>query len=198
MMDYMIRQMDNPPVIAAKIREIEIRTANILNVATLAAQLRMAADINTITLDNNQAHDDNARIVPVLEYAAGAPSSLGDDEDAWRGWWFDTLGYSFQASPDDVYPRRGGAVTLPYSVGTCFAAGTPVHGSTEPARSRDPGRRSGHQSGCRNGGASASSRSCSSATRPPTPYGCRFLTASTLSSAPITDVRGEPSGDVQE
>ena len=127
-LDYMKRQIANPQAIAAKIREIEIRTANILNEATLAAQLRMAADINTITLANNQAHDDNARIVPVLEYAAGAPSSLGDDEDAWRGWWFDTLGYSFQASPKPTFTQDVAAQYLPYSVRTCFAAGTPVHG----------------------------------------------------------------------
>jgi hypothetical protein len=126
-LDYMKRQMGNPQVVADKVREIEVRTANILNEATLAAQLRMAADINTITLTNNQAHDDNARIVPVLEYAAGAPASLGDDEDAWRGWWFDSLGYSFQASPKPTFSEDVAAQYLPYSVRTCFAAGTAVH-----------------------------------------------------------------------
>ena len=66
-------------------------------------------------------------IVPVLESAAGAPASLGDDEDAWRGWWFDTLGYSFQASPKPTFTQDVAAQYLPYSVRTCFAAGTPVH-----------------------------------------------------------------------
>ena len=87
----------------------------------------MAADINAIEMANNQAHEDNARIVPVLESAAGAPASLGDDEDAWRGWWFDTLGYSYQASPKPTFTQDVAAQYLPYSVRTCFAAGTPVH-----------------------------------------------------------------------
>ena len=131
-LDYMKRQMANPQVVAAKIREIEIRTANILNEATLAAQVRMAADINAITLANDQARNDNARIIPVLEYAAGAPASLGDDEDSWRGWWFDTLGYSFQASPKPTFTEDVAAQYLPYSVRTCFAAGTPVQTAVGP------------------------------------------------------------------
>ncbi len=125
-LDYMKRQMANPQVVAAKVREIEVRTANILNEATLAAQVRMADDIRAIDLANDEARKDNARIVPVLEYAAGAPASLGDDEDAWRGWWFDTLGYSFQASPKPTFTQDVAAAYLPYSVRTCFAAGTPV------------------------------------------------------------------------
>jgi hypothetical protein len=125
-LDYMKRQLANPQVVAAKVREIEIRTANILNEATLAAQVRMADDIRAIELANDQARADNARIVPVLEYAADAPASLGDDEDAWRGWWFDTLGYSFQASPKPTFTQDVAAAYLPYSVRTCFAAGTPV------------------------------------------------------------------------
>ncbi len=126
-LDLMKRQIVNPQVVAAWVREIEIRTANILNEATLAAQVRMADDINAITRANDQARADNARIVPVLEYAASAPASLGDDEDAWRGWWFDTLGYSFQASPKPTFTQDVPAQYLPYSVRTCFAAGTPVH-----------------------------------------------------------------------
>lgn len=126
-LDYMKRQIVNPQVIAAKVQEIEIRTANMLNQATLAAQVQMAADISAIKRANEQAHDDNASIVPVLKSAAGAPASLGDDEDAWRGWWFDTLGYSYQASPKPTFTQDVVAQYLPYSVRTCFAAGTPVH-----------------------------------------------------------------------
>ena len=124
---YMMFQSPNPQWVAAKVREIEIRTANILNEATLAAQLRMADDIRFITMANDQARDANARIIPVLEYAAGAPASLGNDEDAWRGWWFDKLGFSFQASPKPTFTQEVEAQYLPYSVRTCFAAGTPVH-----------------------------------------------------------------------
>jgi hypothetical protein len=126
-LDYMKRQISNPEAIAAKVREIEIRTANMLNEATLAAQVQMAADISAIKLANDQARDDNASVVPVLKSAAGAPASLGDDEDAWRGWWFDTLGYSYQASPKPTFTQDVAAQYLPYSIRTCFAAGTPVH-----------------------------------------------------------------------
>ena len=88
---------------------------------------QMAADIYDIEMANDQARDDNASIVPVLKSAAGAPASLGDDEDAWRGWWFDTLGYSYQASPKPTFTQEVVAQYQPYSIRTCFAAGTPVH-----------------------------------------------------------------------
>ena len=70
---------------------------------------------------------DNASVIPVLESAAGAPSSLGDDEDAWHSWWYDKLGYKYQAAAkptfsQDVVPTYA----APY-IRTCFAAGTPVH-----------------------------------------------------------------------
>ena len=113
---------------AAKIREIEVRTANMLTEAALAAQVEMEADINVIKLMNDQAHADNAGVVPLLESAAGAPASvLGEDEDAWRGWWFDTLGYSYQASPKPTFTQDVAANYFPYSIRTCFAAGTAVH-----------------------------------------------------------------------
>ena len=133
----MKRQILNPQAIAAKVREIEIRTANMLAQATLAAQLEMAADIKAIKLANEQAHDDNASIVPVLKSAAGAPASLSDDEDAWRGWWFDTLGYSYQASPKPTFTsgRRGAVSALlrPDLFRRRYRRSTP---STAPARSR--------------------------------------------------------------
>ena len=140
-LDQMKRQILNPQAIAAKVREIEIRTANMLAQATLAAQLEMEADIKAIKRANEQAHDDNASIVPVLKSAAGAPASLKDDEDAWRGWWFDTLGYSYQASPKPTFSQDIVAQYLPYSVRTCFAAGTAVHtvGGTRPIEAIEVG-----------------------------------------------------------
>ncbi len=123
----MKRQSGNPEVIAAKVREIEIRTATMLAQATQAANRQMAADINAIEMTNDQARNDNASVAPILETAAGAPTSLGDDEDAWRGWWFDKLGYSYQASPKPTIAQDIVAQYTPYSIRTCFAAGTPVH-----------------------------------------------------------------------
>jgi hypothetical protein len=126
-LDYMKRQIANPLAVAAKVQEIEVRTANMLVQATQAARRQMAEDIYNIEVANDQARAANASIVPVLKSAAGASESLGDDEDAWRAWWFDTLGYSFQASPKPTFTQEVVPQYLPYSVRTCFAAGTPVH-----------------------------------------------------------------------
>ena len=122
-----IRALAGSPQAAVMVREIEIRTANLLAMATESARRQMSADIYTIEATNQQARADNASIIPVLKSAAGAPPNLGDDEDAWHVWWFDTLGYLYQASPkptftQDVMPQY----EAPY-IRTCFAAGTPVH-----------------------------------------------------------------------
>jgi tetratricopeptide (TPR) repeat protein len=126
-LDYMKRQGGNPLAVAAKVREIEVRTANMLAQATQAAQRQMAEDIYTIDMANDQARAENASIVPILKSAAGASEGLGNDEDAWRAWWFDTLGYSYQAAPKPTFTQGVVPEYLPYSVRTCFAAGTPVH-----------------------------------------------------------------------
>ena len=102
-LDYIKRVALNPVAVAAKIQEIEIRTATALAQAAEAANRLMAADIKAIEMANDEARADNASIVPVLESAASAPASLGNDEDAWHAWWFDTLGYSFQASPKPTF-----------------------------------------------------------------------------------------------
>jgi Pretoxin HINT domain len=127
-LDYMKRISGYTEVVAEKVREIEIRTANMLAEAQLAAQVQLDADINAIKQANDESRAGNASIMPVLESAAGAPASLlGDDEDAWRGWWFDSLGYSYQASPKPTFTEDVAAQYFPYSIRTCFAAGTTVH-----------------------------------------------------------------------
>ncbi len=125
-MEDMDRAFWNPPAIAAKVQEIEVRTATMLVQAAEAARLQMAADISDIAIANEQARVYNTSIVPVLEVAAGAPRNLGNDEDAWRKWWFDTLGYSYQASPKPTITQLVETQYDPYHVTTCFAAGTPV------------------------------------------------------------------------
>ncbi len=126
-LDSMRNLTGNPQAIAAKVQEIELRTATMLAMATETARRQMAADIQTIEMTNEQARKDNASVIPVLELAAGAPSSLSDDEDAWHSWWYDTLGYKYSAAvkptfSQDVVPTY----SAPY-IRTCFAAGTPVH-----------------------------------------------------------------------
>jgi tetratricopeptide (TPR) repeat protein len=127
-------QMDSgsPTAVAADLRGLEARTAALLSMAAEATRLQMAADIEVIETVNQQARIDNANIVPVLESAAGAPASLGDDEDAWHTWWYDKLGYSYQASPKPTFAQDATpSYQAPY-IRTCFAAGTPVETLSGP------------------------------------------------------------------
>jgi Pretoxin HINT domain len=117
----------NPEAVAAKIQEVELRTASLLAMATETARRQMAADIYAIEANNQQVRDDNASIMPVLKMAAGAPVSLGDDEDAWRVWWYDTLGYSYQAAPKPTVAQDATPQYFAPYIRTCFAAGTLVH-----------------------------------------------------------------------
>jgi hypothetical protein len=129
-LDHLKREQD-PERAAALVRDIEMRTANLIAQANLRADVvrqRMADDLNEIAMVNEQVRAHNARISPVLQLAAGAPASLGDDETSWHVWWYDQLGYSYQASPkptivQDATPPQ---VPPPY-ITTCFVAGTPVH-----------------------------------------------------------------------
>jgi hypothetical protein len=113
-----------------KLREIEVRTAAMIAEANIKAQVvrqRMADDLAAVEVLNQQAEESNARVLPVLEVAAGAPADLKDDEDAWHVWWYDTLGYSYQA-PRQVTLQQNASPSqrpAPY-ITTCFAAGTPV------------------------------------------------------------------------
>jgi hypothetical protein len=116
----------NSPANAELVREHEIRTASMLGQAAMAARQRMAVDIGEIQAANEQTRVSNASIIPVLEVAAGAKADLGDDEDSWRRWWFDTLGYSYQSSPKPTITQVVQTPYEPYSISTCFAAGTPV------------------------------------------------------------------------
>ncbi len=122
----------HPEVGAANLREIELRTANLLAMATETARQQMAADIHTIETANDQARADNARIIPILKSAAGAPASLDEDEDAWHVWWYDKLGYSYQAAPKPTFTQHVmPQYHAPY-IRDCFAAGTPVHTDSGP------------------------------------------------------------------
>jgi hypothetical protein len=126
-LDFIKRNSGNPLAVAQRIHEIEVRTANMLAQATQAAQRQMAEDIYQIETTNEQAIASNKKIVPVLTAAAGASESLGYDEDAWRSWWYDSLGYSYQAAPKPTFAQGSVPQYYPYEVRTCFAAGTPVH-----------------------------------------------------------------------
>ncbi len=113
-----------------KLHDIEVRTAVMIAEAHIKAtvvQQRMAADLSAVEVLNQQADENNARVTPVLEVAAGAPADLKDDEDAWHVWWYDTLGYSYQAPRQVVFQQNASPSQRPAPyITTCFAAGTPV------------------------------------------------------------------------
>ena len=97
------------------------------NIKAQAVQQRMTDDINQVETMNAQAEADDAQIIPLLQVAADAPEDLKDDEEGWKGWWNDKLGYSYQSPPQvtivqDVSPPQLPAPRLT----TCFAAGTAV------------------------------------------------------------------------
>ena len=85
----------------------------------------MNEDIAAVDAQNEQIVPRNARVAGVLRETLGAPD-LGNDEDAWRAWHYDRLGYRYEP-PDQV------TVTVdatpqppPPTISDCFAAGTPV------------------------------------------------------------------------
>jgi hypothetical protein len=96
--------------------------------ALVAARERLDRDRQTIEGLNAPIHARNAPFVRILEAVAG--SSLGQDPEAWKGWWADRQGYGYREPgytrrPEIVQTIQTHVVLLrPHS---CFAAGTPVH-----------------------------------------------------------------------
>jgi hypothetical protein len=90
-----------------------------------SSRQRMIADINDIEQFNATSEAINARVVPILQQAAGAPGTLGDDEDAWNRWYYEKVGYRYTPSPKLTY-RQEFPQSYPPQIQSCFAAGTPV------------------------------------------------------------------------
>jgi hypothetical protein len=124
------RELEHEAITPSKLYELEVRTAELIAEANVKAEVvrqRMAADLNAVQTENEQAARYNTRITPVLEVAAGAPSDLKDDEEAWHVWWYDTLGYSYQSPPQVTFVQNASPSQLPPPyITTCFVAGTPV------------------------------------------------------------------------
>ncbi|MGP0062325.1 MAG: polymorphic toxin-type HINT domain-containing protein [Isosphaeraceae bacterium] len=124
------RELERQIIGPTKLHEIEMRTAGLIAMANVKArvvQQRMAADLNEVEMVNEQAEQNNTRITPVLEVAAGAPPDLKDDEEAWHVWWYDKLGYSYQSPPQVTLVQDASPSQLPPPyITTCFVAGTPV------------------------------------------------------------------------
>ena len=74
---------------------------------------------------NAQIVPGNMRVAAVLRETLDAPD-LGDDEDAWRTWYYDRLGYRYEP-PDQITVAVDASPQLPPpTITDCFAAGTPV------------------------------------------------------------------------
>jgi hypothetical protein len=96
------------------------------NLNALAARERMAQDVSDLETFNAESHIFNQRASEVLTVALQAPPGYGDDEDAWRSWYYDLIGYRY-TPPPKVMVAQNGTLDLPTPViVSCFAAGTPI------------------------------------------------------------------------
>lgn len=119
----------NPIRALVELRELEERSVVMIAAANLqaeAARQRMAADIKEIEMANQAAEDEDPRLILVLREAAGAPPDLKEDETSWNVWWYDTLGYRYSPPPRVTITEEILPYSLPPTLMTCFAAGTPV------------------------------------------------------------------------
>ena len=78
------------------------------------SQQRLIADVNEIESANEDALALNQRITPILTTAVDAPD-LKNDEDAWKTWWYEHLGYRYdppasgRTGRERLAPVRAGA-----------------------------------------------------------------------------------------
>ncbi len=114
---------------AALIAKGEQRAAELLAQANLnaeAARQRLTIDVKDIETYNSESRVFNERAGEALTVALDAPTGLGDDEDAWRSWYYDLIGYRY-TPPPKVIVAQNGTLDLPTPViVSCFAAGTPI------------------------------------------------------------------------
>ncbi|MHC5537974.1 polymorphic toxin-type HINT domain-containing protein [Singulisphaera rosea] len=144
----------NSSELAGEIAMIEERTQRMLaeaNLKAAASQQQLILDVNGIEAWNAQANVVNSRVVDVLQGAMDAPKvpelvkpanaemlagnafpdegvndSPKNDEDSWRAWWFDRLGYKYTPPPTITHVVNAAPQPSPPSVYSCFNAGTPV------------------------------------------------------------------------
>jgi hypothetical protein len=80
--------------------------------SALSARQQLADDRKVIDDYNADVRESNGRVEQVLTSVAGV--SLGDDQEKWRGWWVQELGYSYTRPPDVPRPTITEEVPLPY------------------------------------------------------------------------------------
>ncbi len=117
------------------IRNIELRTSLMVFEAKQKAsnsESRMNADIRAIQATNGRYRAVNTHASQLLQANLGAPS-LEFDENAWRAWWNDRLGYTYEPPAPVVMTLVASAQAPPSTLPplppphtVCFPAGTPV------------------------------------------------------------------------
>ncbi len=89
------------------------------------SQDRMAFDIAAVDAANAQVVPGNIRVAAVLRETMDAPD-LADDEDAWKTWYYDRLGYRYEPPAQVTVEVEASPQISPATITDCFAAGTPV------------------------------------------------------------------------
>jgi hypothetical protein len=120
----------NVPGIHPEFAAIEQRTLGMIAAANLKATAslqQLVGDVYAIEQSNAQTTSLNGQIVSTLQSAVDAPTALdSSDEDGWHRWWYDRLGYRYDA-PDQVQVAVNASPQYPApSIRSCFVAGTPV------------------------------------------------------------------------
>jgi hypothetical protein len=125
--------------------------------AAVSAQQQLQAQVAVIESVNAEIQQANDRVLPVLQELTG--QELGPDPEAWRSWWADAQGMSYQRAEYDNRPTLVQNVPLAYVPQpvpavevtgpmvafrfshSCFAQGTPVHTrqGPRPIESLQPG-----------------------------------------------------------
>ncbi len=121
------------------------------NLKAASSQQQLIADVNSIETNNAQAEVINSRVADVLQGALDAPQAPPvvkpaasdlltetdipgedaklapkNDEDSWRAWWYDRLGYRYDPPATITLTIAVSPQTPPPAVYSCFIAGTPV------------------------------------------------------------------------
>jgi hypothetical protein len=112
------------------LREAEGRTAQMLADAQAEAVIagaRLADDVGELEQIKAMARWLNRHVEDILRIALDAPPSLGeDDEDAWRSWYYERIGYRYTPPPKVVAAVNALPQMPAPRIVSCFAAGTPV------------------------------------------------------------------------
>ena len=125
-----MREMGSPTQRQFLLNGMKTRAAASRNIAeanrkAADSQDRMTADIAVIDAENAQFVPRNVRVAAVLRETINAPD-LGNDEDAWKTWHYDRLGYSYEPPTQVTVTVDASPQTPPPTISDCFAAGTPV------------------------------------------------------------------------